>query len=433
MTACVCLAETNLKSRGIAGFIFRPIKDEDVRLLKLPDSNGVIVRQIMPDTAASRAGLAANDVIRKYDDKVILDDSQFSGISRLYYAGDRINVSILRDGKLMSLNLIMGEPPREKSGSVEIEYTSFSNQNLLFRAVVTSPPGGKNKKLPALLLVSALGSPRLINSSNYDLFRSIAYAAAKAGFRVMRFELRGYGDSSGEDYRTTDFETEIGDNIAALNYLMKRSDVDEDKVFVMGHSTGGIIAAIIAGKCGVAGLIASCTIGLTYYERMAMTVRLQDQFAGKSAAEIERNLKDYIDFTTSIARGETLEAILKRNPVLLKFANKSRRIMDDRSVEYWRQQLNINLSEVYGGIKLPVLIVYGASDFITTLKCHKHIRDVLLAAGNSDVTLFAGQNFDHRYALAKDQKESYDNYKTMNFKPDPEPIDKIIKWLVEHK
>jgi alpha-beta hydrolase superfamily lysophospholipase len=88
---------------------------------------------------------------------------------------------------------------------------------------------------------------------------------------------------------------------------------------------------------------------------------------------------------------------------------------------------------VYGGIKLPVLIVYGASDFITTLKCHKHIRDVLLAAGNSDVTLFAGQNFDHRYALAKDQKESYDNYKTMNFKPDPEPIDKIIKWLVEHK
>lgn len=249
---------------------------------------------------------------------------------------------------------------------------------------------------------------------------------------MLRFELRGFGDSEGEDYRTTDFATEIDDNLAALDYLMSRNDVDPNNVFVFGHSTGGIMAAVLAGKRDIAGVITSCTIGRTFYERLVETVRLQGQLGDEPAVDIDKKIKDYLYLTTSIARGNSLSVILKKNPNLSRFVNKSNRIMDDRTVEYWRQQLNLNLSEIYGEIAEPVLIVYAASDFLTQLACHEHIRDVLSASGNADVMLAVMPNLDHQYAYAKDKKESFENYQTRNFKENPEAPEQMIKWMIKH-
>lgn len=439
---CICISlaaiqigvasQKQLRHRGFAGFSYRAVTKADMNSLNLPDMNGVIVTRVFPNTPAARAGLQVGDIIEKYDDNLILDNSQFISVTRLYYAGDRINVSLLRDGKPVAVSLVLEAFPEETSSELDIEYTSFSNKDILFRAVVTSPLNSGEKRLPALLMVSALNSPRLIGIPSYMMYREVAHAVAKKGFRVMRFELRGFGDSEGEDYRATDFNTEVNDNLAALDYLMNRDDVDEDNVFVFGHSTGGIIAAILAGKRETAGLITSCTIGRTFYERLVETVRLQARLAGELAVNIDRKIKDYLYLTVSVARGDSLSAILERNPELSRFVNKNKRIMDDRTVEYWRQLLNLNLSEIYTKITEPVLIIYGASDFLTQLAGHEYIKDVLLASGNVDVRLTVIPNLDHRYAYAKDKKESFENYKTGNFRGNPEATKQIIEWMLGH-
>ena len=439
---CVCMSlasiqssfasQKQLRHRGFAGFSYRAVTKADMDSLKLSDMNGIVVRQVFPDTPAARAGLQVGDIIKKYDENVIMDESQFISVTRSYYAGDRVNVSLLRDGKPALVNLILEGFPEETSDEVETEYTSFPNKDILLRAVVISPLNSGGKKLPALLIVSALNSPRLIGVPSYLMHREMAYAVAKRGFRVMRFELRGFGDSEGEDYRLTDFTTEVNDNLAAFAYLMNRDDVDKDNVFVFGHSTGGMIAAILASKRETAGLITSCTIGRTFYERMVETVRLQAQLADESGIDIDKKIKEYLNLTVSVARGDLLSKILERNPELSRFVNKSNRIMDDRTVEYWHQQLNFNLSEIYSEIKEPVLIVYAASDFLTQLECHEHIRDVLISSGNPDVTLTVVPDLDHAYAYAKDKKESFENYKTRNFKGNPEATRQTIEWMLKH-
>ena len=439
---CVCMSlasiqssfasQKQLRHRGFAGFSYRAVTKADMDSLKLSDMNGIVVRQVFPDTPAARAGLQVGDIIKKYDENVIMDESQFISVTRSYYAGDRANVSLLRDGKPALVNLILEAFPEETSDKVETEYTSFPNKDILLRAVVISPLNSGGKKLPALLIVSALNSPRLIGVPSYLMHREMAYAVAKRGFRVMRFELRGFGDSEGEDYRLTDFTTEVNDNLAAFAYLMNRDDVDKDNVFVFGHSTGGMIAAILASKRETAGLITSCTIGRTFYERMVETVRLQAQLADESGIDIDKKIKEYLNLTVSVARGDPLSKILERNPELSRFVNKSNRIMDDRTVEYWHQQLNFNLSEIYSEIKEPVLIVYAASDFLTQLECHEHIRDVLISSGNPDVTLTVVPDLDHAYAYAKDKKESFENYKTRNFKGNPEATRQMIEWMLKH-
>lgn len=425
-------SEIPLQSHGYAGYTYRSVTKDDVSSMESGDIGGVVVTKILPDSPAKRAGIREGDVIKKYNEHPIPDSVRFADVNRLFYAGDDIKVTALRNGQPLILNLTLGTFPQEKSTDVKIEYTSFQHKGILFRAVITSPPDSGGGKLPALLMVSALGGPRLIDVPSYNMSREIAHLLSKNGFRVMRFELRGSGDSQGEDYRTTDFWTEVGDNEAALDYLMNRDDVDKDKVFVFGHSTGGEIAAILAGRRKTAGLIASCTVGRTFYERLAETVRLQSALGGDSYAVTDGKIRDYLFLTVSIARGEPLGGIIAKNPELSRFVNSSNRIMDDRTGEYWRQELNLNMAEIYGKIAQPALIIYAGSDFLTQAECHKHIAEILSASGNKDATLKIIPDMDHKYAFAGDKKESFENYKTGNFKENPAGKGAMLDWLQKH-
>ena len=426
--ATLAAADCDLKSRGFAGFAYRDLTAADRDSLGRPELEGIAVRMVVPDSPAERAGLGAGDIVTGFDGNLLRDVSELMSALRSYYAKDRVVISALRQGEEIELPLTF-DSNRETSEEIEVEYTCFESAGTRLRAVVTSPPGSEGKQLPGLLLVSALGSPRFSGLTYYSMGRELAHTFSRNGFRVLRFELRGVGDSEGEDYRTRDFMAEVEDNLAALDYLKSRRDVDSGRVFVMGHSTGGMIAAVVAGRRDLAGLIVSCTIGRTFYERMLETLRFQGRMGGDSPQDLDRTLKDYFELTVCIARGDSLSAIVARNPNLAAYVNSSGRIMDDRNTDYWRQQLNLNLSETYSEVDEPVLIVYAASDFLTQLACHEHIRDVLIASGNANATLEVIQGIDHAYSHATDKEESYSHYQTRDFRGSPEPIERIVRWL----
>jgi dienelactone hydrolase len=420
-----------LRHRGFAGFGYREVTGEDVAAMGLPDTTGVVVTAVLPGSAAERAGLKEGDILRAFDDHPVADVSSFLGMARSYYAGDEAVFGLVRGGERLSLPMTFGAS-LETSEEVDVEYTSFTNrEGIRLRAVVTSPLGSEPSRLPAILMVSALGSPRLIDAPRYDMRRQISHTLSKAGIRVMRFELRGYGDSEGEDFRTTDLTTEVDDNLDALDYLAGRGDVDPARVFVMGHSTAGFVAAQLAGQRELAGAIVSCTVGRTFYERMVETLRLQSELGDDSPAETDRAIADYLLLCVSMAGGEPLSSITEKHPDLSRFVNPSGRVMDDRTDAYWRQQLNLNFAEVYGAIEEPVLIVYAASDFLTQLACHEHIADVLAKAGNEDVTLTVIEDLDHNFAHAADKAASFEHYRTRAFEANPAPIARIEAWLSE--
>lgn len=419
-----------LPPRGFAGFQYRDITKADQDSLNLTDTNGLYVLRVFPNTPAQNAGLLVGDIVKKYDQTSIINGAHLISTMKNYYAGDNIKITFLRDGKLKESVLVLKAFPQEVSDELDIEYTSFQTDDIFLRALITSPLNSKDKKLPAVLLVSALSSPRLIGLPTPSMTRELADTITKNGFRVMRFELRGFGDSEGEDYLSTDFETELQDNLAAFDYFSKRYDIT--KVFVYGHSTGGMMASLIAQKRKTSGLITSCTIGRTFYERMVETLRIQGEFAGDSAIEIDKGIKDFLFLTISIAQGESLDKIVEQSPPLARFINYNNRIMDDRTEEYWRQQLNLNVSEVYSKVTEPVLIIYGLSDYLTQLKCHEHIRDVLIDAGNKDVQLKTFPNLDHGYCYAKDKKTSYQNYQSRSFEYNPVATEAITQWLKKH-
>src|SRR5262249_39774266 len=70
---------------------------------------------------------------------------------------------------------------------------------------------------------------------------------ADAGFVVVRYDKRGIGQSGGraESASLTDYAEDVS---AAVKLLAARKDIDPKKIAVIGHSEGGSVALIAAGK-----------------------------------------------------------------------------------------------------------------------------------------------------------------------------------------
>jgi len=84
-------------------------------------------------------------------------------------------------------------------------------------------------------------------AETHRLFVSTAREFCRHGLAVLRFDFRGSGDSDGE-FRDMTISREIADARAALEFLSSRSEVDANRVGVLGLSMGGCVAACLAGR-----------------------------------------------------------------------------------------------------------------------------------------------------------------------------------------
>src|SRR5262249_17420160 len=75
----------------------------------------------------------------------------------------------------------------------------------------------------------------------------IAGALADGGFVVVRYDKRGIGQSGGrsESASLADYAEDVR---AVVKALTARKDVDPQRVAVVGHSEGGLVSLLAAGK-----------------------------------------------------------------------------------------------------------------------------------------------------------------------------------------
>lgn len=76
---------------------------------KLPDNRGVIVSHVDPGSPAQNAGIASGDVIRRFDGKRIRDVGQLQKAILKQQPGSRVQLTILRQSKNITLPVTMGQ------------------------------------------------------------------------------------------------------------------------------------------------------------------------------------------------------------------------------------------------------------------------------------------------------------------------------------
>jgi len=106
------------------------------------------------------------------------------------------------------------------------------------------------KPVPAIVTITGSGPEERdesIGLPGYRPFRQIADSLGRRGIAVLRMDDRGTGESGGtfKGATSADFAEDIR---AGLAYLRTRPEIRADRLGVLGHSEGSIIAPIVAEK-----------------------------------------------------------------------------------------------------------------------------------------------------------------------------------------
>lgn len=117
------------------------------------------------------------------------------------------------------------------------------------RGALTLPPG--HGPFPAVVLVAGSGPQDLDETIGPNKpFRDMADGLAKVGIASLRYDKRAFDYaakvSANPDFTIDDEVT--NDALAALHLLAKQASVDPRRVFVLGHSEGGMLAPRIAQR-----------------------------------------------------------------------------------------------------------------------------------------------------------------------------------------
>ena len=77
-------------------------------------ANGVVVREVIPNTAADNAGIKANDILVKVNDEPINSREEFIILVSSLAPGSEVKVLLVRDGSEISVKANLGTRPRPK-------------------------------------------------------------------------------------------------------------------------------------------------------------------------------------------------------------------------------------------------------------------------------------------------------------------------------
>lgn len=114
-------------------------------------------------------------------------------------------------------------------------------------AATITPPEGVEKP-PVVILLSGSGAQdRDETVFGIPILGQVAARLSDAGFFVVRYDKRGVGQSGGR-IESASLDAYADDARSVLQWVRKRRDVDRDRIALVGHSEGGAVALLTAGR-----------------------------------------------------------------------------------------------------------------------------------------------------------------------------------------
>ena len=169
-------------------------------------------------------------------------------------------------GQQIPLTLKRGEPAAATppTAKPKPDYSAPADAPYLAEEVVVKTPAGHtlagtltlpksaSRANPVSAIVTVTGSGPQDRDENIGLpgfrpFRQIADSLARRGIAVLRMDDRGTGTSGGTFKGSTSADF-AEDTRAGLAYLRTRPEIRADRLGVLGHSEGAVIAPMVADK-----------------------------------------------------------------------------------------------------------------------------------------------------------------------------------------
>ncbi|MFD2035199.1 alpha/beta hydrolase family protein [Belliella marina] len=323
------------------------------------------------------------------------------------------------------------------------EDVKFNNQksNVTLAGTLTLPIK-TDKKPPVVILISGSGpQDRDESFAAHKPFLVLSDYLTRKGIAVLRYDDRGYGESTGDFSAgtTADFAADV---LSAIEFLKKRTDIDTNKIGLVGHSEGAIIAPMVANQSKdvnfIVMLAGTGTTGKEVSLRQSLDFRsfpVADEKAYeayvKEAIEIASSDKE----TTIVMRelkefyqnSEILASLLPVNVDRDEFIEN---LVATRTTPWIRYFYNYNPATEIKKIDIPAMALYGTNDTQVPPKYHlQPVKDALESSRSKNHEVILLQGLNHLFQESKTGLVS--EYSQIEETFAPEALEVISNWILK--
>ena len=96
-------------SRGWIGVRIQAVDENTAKAMGLEEARGALVGEVFADGPAEKAGLKSGDIILSVNDEAVKDNAALLQKIASLTPGDKVALSIWREGKTITANLVLGE------------------------------------------------------------------------------------------------------------------------------------------------------------------------------------------------------------------------------------------------------------------------------------------------------------------------------------
>ncbi len=284
-------------------------------------------------------------------------------------------------------------------------------------ATLTIPVGAG--PFPAVVLLHGSGpNDRDETVGANKPFKDLAWGLASRGIAVLRYEKRTkqYSAKIVSVPNLTAKEEVIDDALAAVELLRKTEGIDAKRIFVLGHSLGGMFVPRI-GRLdpNIAGLIALA--GATRPLEDVIPEQLAYLFSLDGSVSPEEQKQ--ID--------EAKEQAAKVKSIKPEDAGTTTLILG-APASYWLDLRGYDPAEVAKGLKQPMLILQGERDYQVTMEDFKRWNAAL--AGKKNVTLKSYPGLNHLFIAGTNRSTPLEYEQPGHV--DEHVIEDIASWIKKH-
>ena len=268
----------------------------------------------------------------------------------------------------------------------EVKFTNSSDGARL--AGTLTIPDTKNM-FPAVVLISGSGlQDRDETIYNHKPFKVLADYLTRQNIAVLRYDDRCAGQSTGPiDNITPDNFAE--DAYSALQYLKSKTNIDTNKIGLIGHSMGAIEGSILASRYDdISFLVMLGGPGIPLDKHMLLSDSVSNSRSGKSLDEINVGQNLLKSMISEVKKGNSssitetnlnriiaewrdslpahlikpIKEFTKNNP------NYWKQMASEWATPYFRYVLNYDPYSVLAKVSCPTLSLIGEKDVQTLAK-----------------------------------------------------------------
>lgn len=249
-------------------------------------------------------------------------------------------------------------------------------------------------------------------------FKDLAFGLASRGVAVLRYEKRTkqHGPKLVSLPNLTAKEEVVDDALAAVEVLRKTEGIDAKRIFVLGHSLGGMLVPRIGRiDANIAGLIALA--GATRALEDVIPEQLTYIFSLDGSISPEEQ-KQIDQAKEQAAKVRALQATDASSSTVIFGAPPS----------YWLDLRGYDPAEAAKRLRQPMLILQGERDYQVTMEDFKRWKAAL--GGKSEVTLKSYPGLNHLFIAGTSRSTPLEYDQPGHV--DERVVEDIAGWIRKH-